>query len=302
MFGTRHKYIKMEGEAGGEGGAGGGPAGGEGGEGGEGGWYSGFKDPEVKGWMESLNGAYPDPESVAAKAYHMEKFLGADKAGRGVIVPKPDAKPEEWQEFYKKVGGAPEKADGYQMPKSINPEILTQINADPMAQSFKEFAHSKGIPPMFYEQVMEWYATTAAGAGEKAFADFQAQADRDIEELKGEWRGVEYDKNIELGKRAAAQFLPHSNPDELAEAVTRLEGAFGTKGALKLLATIGAGMGEHGFEGGQGSGGSGGMSPAAARVRIDSLKSDSGFVSRLSSGDAAAKKEWDDLHKLAYSK
>lgn len=291
MFKSRQIFME---EAPADGGAG------AGGAGATESWYSGFKDPEVKGWMESLNGAYPDAESVATKAYHLEKFMGADKAGRGVILPKADAKPEEWQEFYKKVGGVPEKAEDYALPNTFKPEQVAELNADPMIASFREYAHKAGMPPAFFQAAMNWYAEQTAGATEKAFADFEAKSNAELEELKTEWAGVEYDKNVELGKRAAAQFLPHSNPEELADAVTRLEGAFGTKGAMKLLANIGKAMSEDSFVAGEGTGGNLTMSPAAARVRIDALKRDSGFTAKLTSGDAQAMQEWNTLHKVAF--
>lgn len=263
-------------------------------------WYDSFENNDVKEWLKSYGEAYPNPEAVATKALNLEKFVGAEKSGRGVVAPKPDAPAEEWQAFYKKVGGVPEKPDDYKLPSTIKPEIATALADDPMVKSFKEYAHNKGIPPMFFQDVMSWYIGQMAGKDESMMNDFNAKSEQDLADLKSEWKGIEYDKNIEMGRRAATQFIPHSNADELATKIASIEGALGTKETLKLWASIGAAIGEHGFESGQGNGGNGGMTAEAARVRIAALKKDSAFATKMASGDTDAKAEWDRLHKIGY--
>lgn len=265
-------------------------------------WYDSFQDPTTKEWLGAYGDAYPNAEAVATKALNLEKFIGAEKAGRGVIAPKADAKPEEWQEFYRKVGGVPENPDGYKLPATIDTTTAAALSADPMIAAFKEHALKSGMPPMFFESAVEWYVNTAQGKEQGMIDDFSAKAEQDIADLHAEWKGVEFDKNTELGRRASKQFIPHENQAEFEDKLTRIEGALGTKETLKLFASIGAAMGEHGFEGGDGDGGmSGGMSPASARVRISQLKSDSAFAAKLASGDTAARTEWDTLHKIGYS-
>lgn len=301
------KYIPrrlMEGDQGGEqGGAGGGTPLDQGGapaQGTQTAWYDSFKDPGVKEWLKSYNDAYPDPEAVATKALNLEKFLGAEKAGRGVVLPKADAKQEEWREFYKKVGGAPAEPDGYKLPETIKPEIATEMNADPMIAAFREHASKSGMPQMFFQDAVQWYADQMNQRMEQSVKDFSARSEKDMEELKAEWRGVEFDKNTELGRRAAEQFLPHENKDEFIDKMSRIEGALGTKETMKLWAAIGAALGEHSFESGEGGSHPTGMTPEAARVRIDSLKKDSGFTAKLMNNDADSKAEWDRLHKIAF--
>lgn len=264
-------------------------------------WYDSFQDPATKEWLGAYGDAYPNAEAVATKALNLEKFIGAEKAGRGVVAPKADAKPEEWQQFYKKIGGVPDKPDGYKMPANVDQNIAAALSSDPLVAAFREHAHKSGMPPMFFESAMEWYANTAQNKEQGMIDEFSAKAEQDIADLKNEWRGVEFDKNTELGRRAAQQFIPHADQTEFEDKLTRIEGALGTKETLKLFASIGASMGEHGFEGGGGDGNmNGGMTPASARVRISQLKADSSFAAKLGSGDVAAKTEWDLLHKLGY--
>lgn len=266
-------------------------------------WYDDFKDPAVKDWLKSYGEAYPNPEAVANKALNLEKFVGAEKAGRGVIAPKPDAKPEEWQAFYKKVGSVPEDPNGYKVPTDLAPEIAAQLADDPMMKAFREHAHTIGMPPMFFESAVKWYIDQNAGGEEAMIADFTRKSEADLMSLKTEWPGVEYDKNVELGRRAAREFIPHENDDEFTEKMSRIEGALGTKETMKLFASIGGSIGEAGFVSGDGNGNVGGvMTPEAARVRIDSLKKDPAFAAKLLNNDADARAEWDRLHKTAYSK
>ncbi|MHB8825154.1 MAG: hypothetical protein ACYC5T_10020 [Thiobacillus sp.] len=264
-------------------------------------WYDSFQDQGTKDWLKAYGDAYPNPEAVATKALNLEKFVGAEKSGRGVVAPKSDAPPAEWQEFYKKVGGVPEKADGYKLPASLDANMAAALNADPMIAQFREHALKSGMPPVFFESAMEWYINTASGKEQSMIDDFSAKAEQDILDLKNEWKGVEFDKNAELGRRASKQFIPHESQEEFEDKLTRIEGALGTKETLKLFASIGAAMGEHSFESGDGNGNmSGGMSPEAARIRISQLKTDSSFAAKLASGDTASKTEWDTLHKLGY--
>lgn len=299
-FYTPRRFME---EAPADGGAAGGvPTGGAPAGGAPGAWYDSFQDQGTKDWLKAYGDAYPNPEAVATKALNLEKFIGAEKAGRGVVVPKSDAKPEEWQEFYRKVGGVPEKADGYKLPASVDANVAASLNNDPMVNAFKEHALKSGMPPAFFESAMEWYINTASSKEQSMLDDFSAKAEQDIAELKNEWKGVEFDKNAELGRRASKQFIPHENQEELEDKLSRIEGALGTKETLKLFASIGASMGEHSFEGGDGGGDmNGGMSPAAARVRISQLKGDSTFAAKIAAGDANSKAEWDRLHKIGYS-
>lgn len=263
-------------------------------------WYDSFQDQGVKDWLKSYGEAYPNPEAVATKALNLEKFVGAEKSARGVIAPKADAPPEEWQRFYKKVGGVPPESAGYKLPGSLKPEMAAALAADPMVTAFKEHAHKTGMPPMFFESALEWYVGHTTGLEETEVNQLSGAAEKDMDDLRQEWRGVEYDKNVEMGRRAAKEFIPHESEDEFKQTLAKMEGALGTKGLLKLWAKIGGAMGEHGFIDGEGHGGLEGVTPESARIRIAALKKDSGFASKLAAGDSESRAEWDKLHKIAY--
>lgn len=290
------------GGAGGQGDNGGGAGGGQGagsGGGGQGGaWFDTFQDQGVKEWVASYKDAYPSPEAMALKAWNLEKFVGADKAGRGIIVPKPEAKPEEWQAFYKKVGGVPDKPEGYVVHS--DPKIAAELAADPLIVQFREQAHKMGMPPQFLKGAVEWYVGAMKGLRETQLASLEQTAEKDLADLHKEWQGTKYDESVELGRRAAKMFIPHENPQQMEEILNKMEGALGTKFTLKLWAAIGQGLSEHGFVQDPLNTNSGAMTPEGARLKIRELKADQGFQKRFTSGDVESKKEWDMLHRIAY--
>ena len=226
-------------------------------------WYDGFKDPVVKDWLKAYGTAYPDPEAVAMKALNLEKFIGADKAGRGIIIPKADAKPEEWRAFYAKVGGVPEKVDGYKVPEAMA--------KDPFIAKFREHAHKIGMPVSHFDSMVSWIGTESAAFTDVETREFEQRATQEMEQVRTDW-GNEYDAKTEAGQRAARIFIP-GTPEEREEILTRMEGALGAKVTMNLWASIGAAISEHGYVAGD-TASTGGMTPEAARVRIETLKKD----------------------------
>lgn len=269
-------------------------------------WYDSFQDPNVKEWVKAYGPAYKTPEAMALKAYNLEKFVGAEKAGRGIIVPKSDASPEEWKAFYAKVGSVPAEATGYVIPKDFE--------SDPLMGKFREFAHKEGIPPKFFDAMMSFYSKDIAGAAvaqqQARDSELSAASEKDIRDLQVEWQGKDnngapiYDKNVELGRRAAKEFVPHTNEKELSDFLLGMEVVMGTKNMLKFWANVGGSIGEHGSHGG-GEGGDGGdpnrpSTPEGARLRIAELKRDQEWAKKFTSGDVDARRVWDQLHKIAH--
>lgn len=298
MFIRRHVVMDSDGGDGGQGGGGTGSASpqGTGAAGGDGGatkpWYSEFKDPDTKAWLGSFKeGTYPDPESLAIKAFNLERFMGAEKAGRGVILPKPDAKPEEWQAFWKKTGAVPDKPDGYKIDEALA--------KDPMVIKLRDHAHKIGMPAQFLQETLNWYGQEAKAMMEAQAAEFEQRGEADMQKLHTDW-GASYDAKVEAGRRAAKMFIPHNNPEELENLIHRMEGAIGTYATMNIFANIGERISEHGFVDGDGTSAGGGITPEGARLRIRELKADTEWASKFAAGDADARREWDKLHKIGY--
>ncbi len=244
-------------------------------------WFDAFPEDvrgtvQTKGWASPLD---------AIQSYtNLEKFLGADKSGRGLVIPKDDATPDEWGQVYDKLG-RPTSPDQYKiaMPDGSPPEF---------AQAAAGKFHELGLNARQAEGLSAWWnqqAETMSGAQQTQTAQ---AAEIEMAQLQQEW-GKEFDSNIEAGRRAARQF----GADEAI--LSKMEGALGTKGMLQFFAKIGKGMGEDSFVDGS-SGGKFGMSPEAARVRINQLKNDPTWSNKYLSGDADAKAELEKLMRSGY--
>lgn len=295
MFKNRYRLL-MANDAGGGGGGGaaagagagdvGAAAGAGAGPGGE--WFTGIKDEAVRGWVQSKG--FKDPEAAAQSAWHLEKLLGADKAGRSILLPKDEKDEAGYRAVLAKLG-MPEKPDGYGFnPEGVDAELLSRTSAH---------FHKLGLTKAQAAGLMEFI-----GAENKALEEAEAKADetfttqsaKEFDELKGKW-GADSDRNIELARRAARQFLPKEQAGELMD---KMERAIGTRAMLEFFHAVGAGLGESSVDGGGSGGGNGfgGMSVEGARARLSELRKDPEYVKAWANGDAAKRKEIADLDKI----
>lgn len=242
-------------------------------------WYG--NDANLKGIVE-LKG-WDTPAKAIESYTNLEKLVGADKAGRGVIWPKDDADTEGWNGIFTKMG-RPEKPDGYKLP--------VPDGQDPnFAKSMAPLLHKHGLSQRQAEGLAaDWNAMQAAQM--KAFDDNAKIEDgRAIDALKREWGG-EFDKRTEFGKRAARELGLD------ADGLGNLEAALGTAGMLKLLVNMGTKMGEDKFVS-DGKDSKLGLTPDAAKAAIASKMQDTEFGKKLMAGDAATLAEWNRLNEVA---
>ena len=251
-------------------------------------WYAGHADENIRNW--AANKGWKDPLAALESGYNLEKLIGFEKAGRTIVMPKDDATPEERRAFLTRIG-VPEKVDGYKVPEAFA--------ADPLVAKFRELAHAEGMMPGQFEKAIA-FVTGESQAMQKAAQEKAAvQGEQDMASLKTEW-GAAYDQHIELGKRAAAQFIPAKDASERAEILGKIESAIGTGQMLRLFAKIGEGLGEHRMVSTDDPGGYGVMTPGQARARIEALKQDKVWGAAYLAGDAAKRQEMERLMKFAY--
>lgn len=248
-------------------------------------WYSGIQNQDVRTWAEAKG--FKDPLAVAESAYNLEKLIGFDKAGRTVVLPDENSPPEARQAFLQKLG-VPEKPDGYKLPVPTGA-------SDEFAKTAAQWFHENGVPAKAAEGLttkFNEYQAAQMAAQQQAFA---TQSEQEFTALKSEW-GAAFDQNIELGKRTALQFIP-GTPEERGATLQAMEKALGTGKLLKLMASIGQGLGEHKVVGGEA--GSGLMTPAQANQRIAELKSNKDWAGAYLAGDKSKAKELQDLIAMA---
>jgi hypothetical protein len=253
-------------------------------------WYSSIANEEVRTWTQAKG--WKDPAALAESAWNLEKLIGHERAGRTVVVPADDAQPAEIAAFRAKMG-VPEKADDYMSVIKV-----PEGQPDGFAKQAATWFHDAGIPPKQAGVLVEkWNAAMAEGV--KAEAEQAAtRADQEFGQVVASW-GKEADANLELGKRAAAQFIPAKDPAERQAILGKLEGAIGTKAMLEMFANIGKNLGEHRMAN-PGDPGGLGMAPAEAQAKINALKADKAWTSAYLQGDATKKAEMERLIKVAY--
>lgn len=253
-------------------------------------WYSGIQNEEVRNWTQAKG--WKDPSALAESAWNLEKLIGHERAGRTVVIPGDDAPPEEVSAFRAKMG-VPEKADDYMSVIKV-----PEGQPDTFAKEASAWFHEAGIPPKQAGALVEkWNAYQAQAA--QQHGEQQAQrADQEFGQVVAAW-GKEADANLELGKRAAAQFIPAKDAAERQAILDKLEDAIGTKAMLEMFANIGKGLGEHRVHTNGDSGGMG-MSPSEAQAKINSLKADKAWTQAYLQGDAGKKAEMERLIKVAY--
>lgn len=249
-------------------------------------WYASIQDEGTRTWAEAKG--FKDPLAVVESAYNLEKLMGFDKAGRTIVVPDDKATPEQVAAFRAKLG-VPEKADGYKLP-------IPEGGDDAFAKTASAWFHEAGIPAKSAETLAaKWndYATAVAQQQEDAF---HADAEKGLKELQAEY-GAAFEQNLELGKRAARQFIPAKSDEERDAVLGKIQRAIGTKDFVRLFSSIGAGLAEGKNHTGEGQ--SLVLTPAQARQQLQELKSNPEWVKALEAGDPVKHAKALELGNLA---
>ena len=237
-------------------------------------WFTEADAPyvETKGWK--------GPADAITSYRNLEKMVGADRAGRTVVLPPTEDAPE-WAQVFDRLG-RPESADGYKLPV---PE-----GADPaFAKLASAKMHELGLSAKQGAALAAWWNEQAAGSTSAQDAAQEAALAAEHQQLEKDW-GVGPDAQMrrELARRAAV----HLGLD--AANIDALEKVSGFAKTMKALAKVGDMLREHGAEG-IGEMGSFGMTPEGARSRRSQLIADREWGKRVMNPASA---EWAEMQKL----
>lgn len=210
--------------------------------------------------------------------------------GRKIVLPEKPDDAEGWGKIYDRLG-RPAKPDAY---KFEGYEPPTDGSLDRVA-GFREVFHKAGLTQAqaeaLYKADLEMFDTATKQFEER----FQASATAEMESLRGTW-GAAADENLIAG-RMLTSLLGWDEPT-----LEKIERAIGTKPMVEALVKVGRMLGEgKPVPGGSESRGSEpfGLTPDAAKARIQQKMSDRDFAKRYFSGEETARKEMEDLHKIA---
>jgi hypothetical protein len=228
-----------------------------------------------KGWKSPAD---------AAKSYdELHRFVGAEKAGRGLVLPDPSkATPEELAAFRAKAasvdGGIPESPEGYgfKLPDDFpDPEF---------GKTASTLFHKHHVPKAIAEGLMQDFAAQVQ-AGEVARVQAeQKEFEKQEADLKSEW-GVEFEKNCEIAKRGMKRL---GFTDEIIDA---LEAKAGFAGVIKAMHQAGIAVGEGKFIDGGSDGGNFAESHDTLIAKRLALYSDKAWAARFNANEPTARNE-----------
>jgi hypothetical protein len=174
----------------------------------------------AKGWKSPAD---------AVKSYRDLMREYTETKTKAIVPPGDDAKPEDWNAFYAKLG-RPEAPDGYEfsLPEGL-PENLP-YDAD-QANKFKLWAHEAGLPKKQAQIVHDKFVKDYAEQLTRLQEDHAKQVATAHEKIVKEWGPPDsetYQRNQELANRAIRQL---GGTELLGELKT--VGAFGPNGEVK---------------------------------------------------------------------
>lgn len=244
-------------------------------------WYSGIQNEDLRGYAELRNWKSVDD---AVESYrNLEKFLGADKAGRGLVLPGEDATPDAWNEVFTKLG-KPATPDDYKL------EVPEGQPAE-FAKNASSWMHEANLTTQQAQALSaKWneYITAQNLAQQEALTK---AIEADQAELQREW-GKDYHRRVDLAQRAKRG--AGVSDDE----VVKILSAIGEKRMTEIFYNFGQGLSEDSFVAANDM--NSGMSRSAALSRLEEMKKDTAFMQKLFNNDILAKEEFHRLHRHAY--
>jgi hypothetical protein len=211
-------------------------------------------------------------------------------------IPIPDAKhatQDDYVTIMRKLG-APDKIEDFKikMPDGVKEEAMDQG----FLKTIKETAIKAGVLPWQFEQIFGEYHKFADSAVKKSESEYKTQQTTDVNALKVEW-GQSFDTQVKKANVALKELLPNE-----ADRVRLVEDGLGSHpSVLKMLAASAKFFKEDTFLG-HGEGALAGLAPKDALHKAQLIQGDSTHPYRNPNhpNHAAAKKEVQDLYKIAY--
>lgn len=189
--------------------------------------------------------------------------MGADKAGRTLLMPKDDNDAEGWKALNARLG-VPETPDGYKLP-------MPEGADDGFARTASQWFHEAGLRPASAQRIAEHWNTWVKEQVEAGEAADRAESDRQMKGLEAEW-GNQFTEKQETARRGYREFAKRFGLDDNAT-LERAESIFGAANLTKFFAGLGALNSESAFAGADGRGG---FNPSVkdAQSRIREIQAD----------------------------
>jgi len=158
-------------------------------------------------------------------------------AETGLSLPGKDATPEQWSEFYGKLGRPEKSADyGLKVRDGEDPAFVGEV-----ADVMHKYGLTKDQATGLQGDLLAKAEARMAAAEQQRVAALDAKNQAEQTALKTEL-GERYEPQMELAKRAVRQF---AGAEQAADIITAIEDKIGYKATMQFFMGIGAGLGEH---------------------------------------------------------
>lgn len=226
-------------------------------------WIDSLPDGDTKTWAVTKGLQNGTIENVLGSYHNLERVMGADKAGRTVVLLGDEPTDEQTNEFFTKLGRPKEAKDyAFKLPEG---ETDT-ARLDAMRLS----AHALGITDKQFTGLAEADGTFLAALAQANTDQAAISAADATAALKKEW-GAAYDKKV-AGIDVAAEKLGFSK-----EHLEGLRSAMGPVEAMKFVDGLNTRMGDHDFDSGDPVV-PGFLTPEQARLKLSELTTSKEFM------------------------
>lgn len=256
-------------------------------------WYGANNEPDFVGHLQNRGWDKLEPAQAAiaaAKAHREAEKLIGGRAEDRVVWPKDATDAEGWNRVHSRLGvptdlkeydfSAVKFSDGTEIDDEFATALRTELQK----------AHvSKADAPSFVKALVSIVEKQESAATQEA----EANLTQEREKLRINW-GANVDNFLTVA-RNTAQTLGVT-----PEQVDALEKGIGYAAVMEMFRNIGQKIGEDQFVISN-NGGGGKPQPMTyeqAEFRLNELTNDATFYAKLSAGDVAAKKEFDNLTRL----
>lgn len=153
--------------------------------------FAGLQNAESRAWVGSKGFKGLDPLVESARHADRLQTEMADLKSKALTPPPPDAKPEDWQAFYAKLG-RPETADGYEfkLPEGLPPDMPYDSES---AKASKAWFHEAGLAPRQAQALHDAYVKHAAEQHAAALAALKGRGETAHGELTKAWGAPDSD-------------------------------------------------------------------------------------------------------------
>jgi hypothetical protein len=230
-----------------------------------------------KGWQNVAD---------TVKSYrNLENMLGADRAGRTVVIPADTTDKAAVDAMWNKLG-RPETPDKYTLP------AIEGVELDPeMTKGFLAEAHKAGMTQEQAKAAIAWQASQFKSLSEAMKLEAKNKSQQELDEVKQEW-GKNFDQRVQLSRQVANAL--GVNADQMSQ----LESVMGTKQFLGFFNKLAEKFGDPTFHSDMTRQVEGSMTKGQAKAKWEGLKRDKDWTARWQKGDMKARAEKEELDRI----